>query len=104
MHSSSCWGIFVGIIGARVGSGCVGHIGSGCGGHIGSAWTAWIGQGLISGQIIKGGHCAGITGGQVVKEGQGGQVVKAGQGGQVVKEGQGGQISVFAVVVSGAVF
>lgn len=96
MHSSSCWGIFVGIIGARVGWGCVGHIGSGCGGHIGSAWTAWqIGQGVISGQIIKGGHCAGITGGQVVKEGQ---------GGQVVIEGQGGQISVFAVVGSGVVF
>ena len=102
MHSSSCWGIFVGIIGARVGSGCVGHIGSGCGGHIiGSVWTASIGQGVISGQIIKGGHCAGIKGGQVVKEGQGGQVVKKGQGGQAV---QGGQISVFAVVVSGVVF
>ena len=81
MHSSSCWGIFVGIIGARVGSGCVGHIGSGCGGHIiGSVWTASIGQGVISGQIIKGGHCAGIG---------------------IV---QGGQISVFAVVVSGVVF
>ncbi len=58
--------------------------------EVGHILSACVGQGVISGQITNGGHCAGIKGGQVGKEGQ---------GGQVVKEGQGGQISVSAVLV-----
>ncbi len=73
------------------------------GAKVGHILSACLGQGVISGQITNGGHCAGIKGGQVGKEGQGGQISVSAVAVVVIEDVAADGVF-FAAVVVGVVF
>ncbi len=73
------------------------------GAKVGHIISACVGHGLISGQITNGGHCAGIKGGQVGKEGQGGQISVSAVA-VVIIEDVAAEGVFFGAVIAGVVF